>query len=378
MQKFEELIQRLANDKNLAGSPEQATREVAVLPVLECLGWEIFDASEVVREFSAGDGKVDYCLKTGQKNHILIEVKRAGTPLDGHQKQLLEYSFEGSAPLAVLTDGLVWWLYISKGEANWKDRRFLIVNFSKQTKVEASRELMRFLNKEEVKNGNAVKEAQKEFDKLQQEKHAIGEIPKAWERLVSEPEELLVDLLREKVTELSGFEPSNEQVIDFLKGLVSQQDADSQNLLSKNKKKMPGSSKIVKEDPNEMRQHKRVKVSSANIANIDVAGRKPKAFWLNEVRHEVRDWIKIVVRICGQKAEEVGDNFGECVINIKGRTGVLYFSEDRDKVAEPQRIPNSNFFVSKRFNANRALDLAIKVIEAFYDSSDSFYIEFEE
>lgn len=375
MQKFEELIQRLANDKNLAGSSEQATREVAVLPVLECLGWEIFDASEVVREFSAGDGKVDYCLKTGQKNHILIEVKRAGTPLDEHQEQLLKYSFAEGAPLAVLTDGLVWWLYISKGETNWKDRRFLIVNFSKQTKGEACRELMRFLKKEEVKNGNAVKEAQKEFDKLQQEKKAIGEIPKAWERLVSEPEELLVDLLREKTTELSEFEPSNEQVIDFLKGLVSRQDADLQNLLLKsNKSKMPRSIKIAKEDPRGMRLHKRVKV---NLGNIGVTHRKPEAFWLNEVRYEVRNWIDIVIQICGQKAEEVGDNFGEYVINIKGKKR-LYFSEDRDKLSEPELIPNSNFFVSKTFSAKNCLDLAKKLIEAFYDSSDSFYIEFKE
>ena len=374
MQKFEELIQRLANDKNLAGSPEQATREVAVLPVLECLGWEIFDAGEVVREFSAGDGKVDYCLKTGQKNHILIEVKRAGTPLDEHQEQLLKYSFAEGAPLAVLTDGLVWWLYIPSGEGNWKNRRFFDVNFHKDSKEETSKNLMRFLGKKAVLGGSAAKEAQKEFDKLQQEKHAIGEIPKAWERLVSEPEELLVDLLREKVTELSGFEPSNEQVIDFLKGLVSQQDSDSQKLLLKsNKSKMPRSSKIVKEDPNAMRLPNRVK---ANLGNIDVTHRKPEAFWLNEVRYEVRNWIDIVIWICGQKAEEVGDNFGEYVINIRGKKR-LYFSEDRDKVPEPQRIPNSNFFVSKRFSANGALDLAKRVVEAFYDSSDSFYIEFE-
>lgn len=375
MQKFEELIQRLADDRNLAGSSEQATREVAVLPVLECLGWEIWDVSEVVREFSAGDGKVDYCLKTGQKNHILIEVKRAGASLDQHQEQLLNYSFAEGAPLAVLTDGLVWWLYISKGETNWKDRRFLIVNFSRQTKGEACRELMRFMNKEEVKNGNAVKEAQKEFDKLQQEKHAIGEIPKAWERLVSEPEELLVDLLREKVTELSGFEPNNEQVIDFLKGLVSQQDADSQNLfLKSNKSQVPRSIKIAQSRSQWNASAERVK---ANSDYIDVTGRKPEAFWLNGVRYEVRHWNNIVIMICGQKAEEVGDNFGEYVINIKGKNR-LYFSEKRDQVTEPGRIPNSNFFVSKCFSAKGCLDLAIKVVEAFDGSSDSFYIEFEE
>ena len=313
---------------------------------------------------------MDYCLQTRQKSHVLIEVKRAGESLVNHQEQLLRYSFAQGVPLAALTDGLIWWLYIPSGEGNWQNRKFFEVNFHTDSKEDASKNLMRFLGKTALTDGSALKEAQKE----QQQKPAIGKIPKAWERLVSEPEELLVDLLREKVTELSGFEPSNKHVIDFLKGLVFQQDADSQNLpLESNKSKMPRSIKIAQRSQWNA-SAERVKVSSGYI---DATGRKPKAFWLNEVRYEVRNWIEIVIRICGQKAEEVGDDFGEYVINIKGRTGGLYFSEDRDKVPEPQRIPNSNFFVSKRFSANGALDLAKRVVEAFYDSSDSFYIEFE-
>lgn len=369
MQKFEELIQRLAGTR-LRGTSESATREVAVIPVLGCLGWETSDPDEVFREFPVAGGQVDYCLQTRQKSHVLIEVKRAGESLVNHQEQLLRYSFAQGVPLAALTDGLIWWLYIPSGEGNWQNRKFFEVNFHTDSKEDASKNLMRFLGKTALTDGSALKEAQKE----QQQKPAIGKIPKAWERLVSEPEELLVDLLREKVTELSGFEPSNKHVIDFLKGLVFQQDADSQNLpLESNKSKMPRSIKIAQRSQWNA-SAERVKVSSGYI---DATGRKPKAFWLNEVRYEVRNWIEIVIRICGQKAEEVGDDFGEYVINIKGRTGGLYFSEDRDKVPEPQRIPNSNFFVSKRFSANGALDLAKRVVEAFYDSSDSFYIEFE-
>ena len=55
---LEELIAQVAADF----SSEQATREMAVNPIIGALGWDIMKPEEVAREFLVRGGKVDYCL----------------------------------------------------------------------------------------------------------------------------------------------------------------------------------------------------------------------------------------------------------------------------------------------------------------------------
>lgn len=362
MQKFEELIQRLANDKNLARSHEQATREVAVLPVLDCLGWEISDASEVVREFSVEDGKVDYCLKTRQKSHVLIEVKRAGESLVDYQQQLLRYSFAEGVPLAALTDGLIWWLYIPSGEGNWENRRFFVVNFHKESREDTSKNLMRFLSKKALIDGSAAKEAQKEFDKLQQEKQASGELPKAWQKLVSEPDELLVDLLRDKVKELSEFEPSTEQIVGFLQKL---------SVLSVDNITKP-ISKPSKESAQKLSKEKNLE-TEVITAPTNVTGRTPKAFYIENDRYEVKNWKDMLIQICEIMIFELGSNFYEKVKDLRG-TKRNYFQNNEIGMSIPHEL-SSGIFVETHFSAKLINEIAREIIASAGVSADSFRIE---
>ena len=305
MQKFEELIQRLANDKGLKGKAESATREVAVNPVLAHLGWEISDADEVFREFPVEGGQVDYCLKTRQKSHVLIEVKRTGEALVDHEQQLLRYSFAEGVPLAVLTDGLIWWLYIPSGEGNWKNRRFFDVNFHKDSKGEASKNLMRFLGKRAVLDGSAAKEAQKEFNKLQQEKQASGELPKAWQELVSDPEGLLINLLKEKVKELSEFEPSTEQIAGFLQKLsIPPIDNISKSILKP--------SKELKHKLSE-EQNSETEIISApsNVTGLNI-----KAFCIGDDCYAVTSWQEMLIQVCEIVIPQLGSNFFEAAKDL--------------------------------------------------------------
>ena len=63
---------------------EQATREMAVNPVIGALGWDTFSPGEVAREYPVRGGKVDYCLRGPRGPLVLIEVKRTGTELIEH------------------------------------------------------------------------------------------------------------------------------------------------------------------------------------------------------------------------------------------------------------------------------------------------------
>ena len=216
---LETLIAQIARIDYSQGS-EQATREMAVNPVIGALGWNTFNPDEVAREHRVRDGrKVDYCLKTERRPRVLIEVKSAGTDLTEHQVQLLGYAFDEGADLAALTDGLVWWLYLP-GETGspWEQRRFLSLDFLTQSAADVAASLQRFLGRAAMASGAALEEARGEFRQIERERRARGALPEAWEKVLSDPEGLIIDLLTDAVTEISGHPPTKETISEFLAG----------------------------------------------------------------------------------------------------------------------------------------------------------------
>ena len=83
---------------------EEATKSALVLPFIQMLGYEIFDPTEVVPEFTADVGlkkgeKVDYALIQDGKPVVLIECKRFGSNLDDADvSQLLRYFYPTRTP----------------------------------------------------------------------------------------------------------------------------------------------------------------------------------------------------------------------------------------------------------------------------------------
>ncbi len=90
---------------------EEATKNALVMPFIAALGYDVFNPTEVVPEFSAPigeykDARVDYAILGEGKPIILIECKAYGTPLDTkHCNQLRLYFHGTEAPIAILTDG---------------------------------------------------------------------------------------------------------------------------------------------------------------------------------------------------------------------------------------------------------------------------------
>ena len=67
---------------------EEATKTSLVMPFIQMLGYNIFDPTEVVPEFTADFGskkgeKADYALVLDAKPVVLIEAKKHGTPEGG-------------------------------------------------------------------------------------------------------------------------------------------------------------------------------------------------------------------------------------------------------------------------------------------------------
>ena len=210
------LLTRLREDSDLAVSVEEATRQAAVLPILSSLGWDWQNLREVVPEFIVGQGRVDYCLKQGDRNVAFVEVKRTGEPLEAHQEQLLGYAFREGVKLAVLTDGLAWWLYLPMQAGSWEQRKFFTIDVERQDPETAASHFRQFLQREAVFDGMALASAESVLRGHERSRAIERAMPEAWDQLRTGPDELLVELLSDAVEGLSGHRPDDEDVLSFL------------------------------------------------------------------------------------------------------------------------------------------------------------------
>lgn len=132
MSNIETAIRGLADrvkDHGHTISTEEATKTSIVLPFLQTLGFDVFNPSEVVPEFTADavgkkGEKVDYAIKLGGEIRILIECKGLSTKLDRkHLAQLFRYFTVTSAKFGILTNGQVFEFYTDLEEPNKLDAK---------------------------------------------------------------------------------------------------------------------------------------------------------------------------------------------------------------------------------------------------------------
>lgn len=108
---------------------EEATKTALVMPFIQMLGYNIFDPTEVVPEFTADFGikkgaKVDYAIVQHGQPSILIEAKKCGAPLHVEQEsQLFSYFTATKARFGILTDGIVYRFFADIDELRVMDSK---------------------------------------------------------------------------------------------------------------------------------------------------------------------------------------------------------------------------------------------------------------
>lgn len=109
---------------------EEATKTAIIMPfIAQVLGYDVFDPSEVIPEFTADVGlkkgeKIDYAIQRDGQVQMLIECKKIGAPLDlKHASQLFRYFTASNARIGVLTNGQVWHFFTDLDRPNRMDDR---------------------------------------------------------------------------------------------------------------------------------------------------------------------------------------------------------------------------------------------------------------
>jgi hypothetical protein len=114
---------------------EEATKNALIMPFLNILGYNVFDPTEVVPEFTADHGtkkgeKVDYAIIKDGKPSILIECKCIDSNLNNEQaSQLFRYFSVTDAKVGVLTNGITYRFFSDLDSPNkMDDKPFLEIN----------------------------------------------------------------------------------------------------------------------------------------------------------------------------------------------------------------------------------------------------------
>ncbi len=129
MEKFTEQItalsKRVGQMKDSIAT-EEATKTSIIMPFFQMLGYDIFNPSEFVPEFTADIGikkgeKVDYAVILEGAPVILIEAKSINESLQKHDSQLFRYFGTSTARFGILTNGIVYRFYTDLEEQNKMD-----------------------------------------------------------------------------------------------------------------------------------------------------------------------------------------------------------------------------------------------------------------
>lgn len=108
---------------------EEAAKTALVMPFLQALGYNVFNPSEVVPEFTCDVGtkkgeKVDYAICNGDKVEMLIECKPANSDLSlNHASQLFRYFAVTAARVAILTNGVIYKFFSDVDAPNVMDTK---------------------------------------------------------------------------------------------------------------------------------------------------------------------------------------------------------------------------------------------------------------
>jgi len=359
------LLERIVKNDALLSISEQATRQGAINPVLGYLGWDTSDLSEVCPEFAVSSGRVDYCLRERGQSRAFIEVKRAGTELDSHQEQLLRYAFNDGVPLAVLTDGLAWWFYLPLRQGSWEERKFFSVDVRRIPSSQAASVFRRFLERETVVSGDAVRNAETELLDRDREARVMRALPEAWRQLLMEPDEMLAELLAEAAAGIAGARPEQGQVTEFLLSAAS---------VGQVGIPPPGAPVGVARKPP-------ARAVSASTSAVPVlargagafTGHNPKAFTLDGVNHPVSTWRDVLTGVANLLIADGVEEFASGALGIRGRKR-NYFSHDSEPLFNPLSLGGGQYFCEGNLSANDIVKLVRRLLVAVRGTDTSFYV----
>ena len=196
---------------------EAAVSQGIVLRLLQALGWPLYNTHVVWPEYSLSGRRVDFALcHPPGKPIAIVEVKQIGQS-EGAERQLFEYAFHDGVPLAILTDGREWNFFLPAEQGDYVERRVYKLDIVERDTAECVSRLQRYLLHGDVASGVAIQAARDDYRNVSRDRQMKAALPIAWTQLLKDEDDMLVEIVADRVESVCGFKPNPDLVLAFLK-----------------------------------------------------------------------------------------------------------------------------------------------------------------
>ena len=325
---------------------EETAKFQIIAPILSSLGWNPF-GPHVKYEHPVGGkgGRVDMAL-AGPDDHLvaMIEAKRPGADLNKYVAQVLGYAFHDGVDICFLTTGLAWWLYLPREGGRPSQRRFATLMISEDPIEQLARNFRTFLGRDSLLTGRAVSEAKHVLEELKTTKILTAEIPRVWQRMQTNPDEELLDLIGKHVYEQCNLRPTREQVSSALRGLP-----------------IPPGGPTPASSPEESAP------TTNGLIVIDhpheATGKRIRAFELWGHRYETGTWKQLLVEVVEQLRDRHGTDFDR-ILELRPR-GKPWASRTPTEFRVAHEIGKSGVFVETSLSSVNSVLRTSRFLEHF-------------
>lgn len=357
---------------------EDETKQGLILPILNGLGWDIFNTNEVNPEYGIDRKEVDYCLKINNKPSVFVEVKKTTENIETHQKQLLGYSFSQGIELSILTNGVKWWFYLPMTPNKiFEERIFCKIEITQDKISDIVDNFIKFLSKERIKTNESLKLAKETYENKLKKQTVEETIPRVWNGIITEllenqEKSLLYDLILDETYKLCNISPQPQSIINFIQSYWDSFFIDEEN--------KPISIEKPKDTSKTSTSPKKIPTTSPSnkttSSKENYYGKKVKSFSFDGKRQEVKLWKDVLVRLCEMLYERHSQDFSK-VFDIKGRKR-QYFVKNPTELSESRPISDSGIYVLSPSSSNSIIKRCEEVLTLFGYSIKELELEFHQ
>ena len=193
--------------------PNEETAKLQILvPILQKLGWSL-TRQEIVFEYVVNGGRIDIALCGSDRIVAFIEAKAPSVDLDRHVAQVVKYAFAEGVDICVLSNGMEWRLYLPMQRGvRFEERQFATLRTRKDPLEQLQYDLEAFLSKTNLVDGTAQQLAEQRWTRIRRDEALTKAIPETWRRMLTEPDQDLIDLVGQRIDEQTALQPTREEV----------------------------------------------------------------------------------------------------------------------------------------------------------------------
>ncbi|MCY3628348.1 MAG: hypothetical protein OXG88_12030 [Gammaproteobacteria bacterium] len=194
-------------------------KHTVIIPILRALNWDDTNPDVFWPNYQVNHCLFDFALLFSDTPFVLIKCCQFKEMEKGELNYLFKHANDEGVGSLILTNGYQWDFFHSKVKDSAKYNQYFRIDLTRDDQfLQYTKYLNLFLGYDSVLSGEAQTMAEKLVSQILERKRVKEKVEIAWDSILEEPNELLVDLLFKSVVRLCGIKPEVEYIKNYLRG----------------------------------------------------------------------------------------------------------------------------------------------------------------